>query len=331
MIASSMRIARTTVGRLVPALLLLLGGCRAHSDLVPMISIIPKSTSTLDWKTVHAAVRQQLKTCDCKVSWNAPESEADYPLQASMVDDAVAHHVSGIILAPSHQLVLASSVRNANEHGIPVVLIDSPIALPPSQYAAMIGFNDEEIGFLAADRIGKLLNGVGDVGVVGVSPTLEGSSAREDAFMHELKERYPGIKVVEIQYGLSDWARSSRAAEDLLDHHKTLQAIFASDSFAASGAADTLKHHPERHVSLVAVGEEGDILNGVRDGFIDSTVVKDSYAMGDVAMKTMMDVLHHKPVRAYTSLSVRLITKTEVDLFQSQQDRILHGMPANTQ
>ncbi len=289
--------------------------------------IVPKSTGTLEWKTMHAAVRVSAKRCECRIEWNAPESEADYPQQANMVEDAIAHHVSGIILAPAHQLVLASAVRNATQKGIPVIIIDSPLALPPNQYVAAIGFSDDEIGFIAADRIGKQLGGVGDVGIIGVSPTLAGPTAREAAFTRELKERYPGIHVVEVEYGLSDLARSSRAAEDIVMRHVGLRALFASDSFAASGAQETLKHHPERKLILVTVSQEGDILNGIRTGLVDSTIAKNSYQLGETAMQTMLEVLAHKPVRPYTSLPVRLITKSDVEAFQNQQDRVLHGVP----
>ena len=295
-------------------LALCLCGCHARNHDGFTIAVIPKTTATNVWKSMHIAILEDAKNYPCKIEWNAPESEADYTQQASMVEDAVYRHVSGIILAPDHQLVLASSVKLAKEAGIPVVILDAPISLPTDDYTAFIGSDDVEIGALAADRIGLKLHGSGQVGIIGVSPTLEGSNRREDAFIQRLKERFPQIVVVDIEYGLSDWARSSRAAQDMVDKYPKLDAMFVSDGFATSGAASVLEaHRSVRHIVLVGVDQEGYTLQAVREGLVDSVIVKDSNTMGHLAMLTMMAALQHKPFNKRLYVPVALITQREVD------------------
>jgi ribose transport system substrate-binding protein len=320
-----LQMRRLPVNPVWPLLLLaiLTTGCHKEEDRLPTIAIIPKTTATNVWKAMHVAVLEEAAHCHCKIEWNAPESEADYTQQASMVEDAIRRRVSGIILAPAHQLVLASSVKMAREAGIPVIIVDSPIALPANEYAAYIGSSDQEIGFMAADQIGMLLHHKGKVGIIGVSPTLEGSNTKEDAFVHEINDHYPEITVVDVGYGLSDWARSSQAAEDMITKHKDLDAIFASDGFATSGTAHVLQvHKTNRKIRLVGVDQEGDVLKAVRQGSVDSVIVKDSYAIGKLAMSEMTAILQHHPQPNTVVIPVYLVTRKNID-----SDQIQHLLP----
>lgn len=306
-------------------LALFLSGCYTRYQHTYIITVIPKTTATNVWKSMHEAILEEAKRCPCRIEWNAPESEADYTQQASMVEDAVRRHVSGIILAPDHQLVLASSVKLAKEAGIPMVIVDAPISLPADDYTAFIGSDDDEIGALAADRIGLMLHGSGQVGIIGVSPTLEGSNRREAAFIQRLRERFPLIAVVDIEYGLSDWARSSRAAQDMVDKYPKLNALFVSDGFATSGATAVLEaHRADRHIVLVGVDQEGYTLQAVQEGLVDS---KDSNTMGHLAMTAMIASLQHKPHAKQVRVPVALITKREVDSPQVQRLLPPHFVP----
>lgn len=307
---------------LLTVLVLLMTGCRRNDKHTCTIAVIPKTTATNVWKAMHGAVLAEAARCGCLVEWNAPESEANYTQQASMVESAVREHVDGIVLAPAHQLVLASSVRKAHDAGIPVVIVDAPIALASSDYTTYIGSNDQEIGKIAADRIGKLTQGRGEVAILGVSPTMQGSTTTEQAFEREIENKFPAMTIEGVAYGLSDWERSMEATADLLGRYPRLNAIFATDGFATSGAASYLQQrHGASRVLLVGVGQEGDIMNAVRTGGVDALIMQDSKTMGYQAIRAIVDKTRHNAVPDRIEVPVLLVDKSNLD--SGQVERLL--------
>ena len=294
-------------------LLLLAGlGCRAAShDRV--IAVIPKSTSTDTAKQLRAGALAEARQFGYRMNWTAPQAETDYPQQAALVLKAVEAHAAGVLLVPDHQLVLAASVRRAKAAGIPVVIANAPIALPPEDYTAFVGSNDRQIGILAADRIGHLLGGVGEVGIVGVNPVLAGSSERERAFAERMAMQFPHVTVVGTEYGLADWARSSAAAQDLLAQHQRLGAIFADDGFGTMGTIAALrKRRGGRHVMLVGVDQEVYVVDALREGTLDGVIATDWLALGEISMRVMRAALSGQPFARHTELPVEMVTRENV-------------------
>ena len=287
-------------------------GChrRQHEAV---ITIIPKSTSTDTSKRIRAGEIEVARQFGYRVNWVAPQAETDYAQQAALVLKAVEQHASGVMLVPDHQLVLAASVHRAKQAGVPVILLNAPISLPPEDYAAFVGSNDRQIGILAADRIGHLLNGSGEVGIIGVSPVLAGSTNRERAFAERLHMQFPKITVVGTEYGLSDWARSTTATQDLLRQHPQVRALFASDGFSTMGMIAALrKRSPKEHVVLIGVDQEVYVMDALRDGTLDGVVATDWLALGQISMQVMHALLSGQPYAKHTELPVEMITADDM-------------------
>lgn len=252
------------------------------------IAVIPKTTATDYWETLHAGVQHAAAKLRYRIFWNAPQSESEYAQQVLMLEDVIRQRVDGIVLAPAHGSVLASAIRHAKAEGIPLVLVDSPAMVKPDEYVAYIGSDEARVGSLAAERIGALLKHGGDIAVLGVSPTVEAAVKRERAFAGVIRASFPGIRIVDVRYGLSDHIRSREIVRDLIAARPTVEALFASDSFGARGAFAALRNFENRKVRLVAVAQEVDIVGYLRAGLIDSLVVQDSYSMG----RRSVEILH---------------------------------------
>lgn len=270
---------------LVAALLFIIH-CLPRRSMV--VAVIPQTTATDFWESMHAGVDAAAAKGNFKILWNAPQSEADYAQQAELVEKYIHEKVQAIVLAPSHASVLASAVRHAKAEHIPVVIVDSPIDTTPDDYVAYIASNNRLIGQMAADRMAKILNGQGEIAILGVSPTVEGASLREVSFENETMSKYPHIRIVEIQYGLSDPGRSRLITLDLVRNHPKLKGIFASDEFSTLGAASLLKGSVRySDVKLIGMAQERDMLDQVQTGTIDSLIVQDPYQMGFLAIEAI--------------------------------------------
>lgn len=257
------------------------------------------------WEKFDRAVKASAQTAQVELA--APQSVTDYTEQAQMVENAIARHVQGIIVSPAHQLVLASVLQKAVQAGIPVVIVGTPVALSSRDFAAFIGWNEEEAGRLAARRFIALLGGKGELGVVGVSPTVEGSSLIEKAFAEEIA-RAPRVKLVAVKYGLSDWARGHQAVLDLLAEHPHIKGIFTTDEFSTHAAAYAFESHARKRPLLIGVSDEMNELEGVRVGRSDALIVSDPQELGMRAMQAMRAALSGSDARSLsTQLPVSLI------------------------
>lgn len=284
-----------------------------------MIAVIPKTTATDFWESLHEGVSDGAKGTHFQILWNAPQSEADYAQQSQMVERAIQEKVGGIILAPSHETVLASAVRHAKAEHIPVVIVDSPVAVTSSHYLAYIASNNSRIGEVAAVRMGKKLGGKGQIAIIGVSPTIEDAVMREQAFARTIAARFPQISLVDVQYGLSNSGRSRALTLDLLRDHPALSGIFASDEFATRGAVSALRQSDaQKTVILIGVAQEHDMLDEVRQGFIDSLVIQDPYRMGYLAVKDLISRPngHSSPM---IETGIALATRQNIDSPEIQQ------------
>lgn len=295
---------------LASAILASISACRFEGRHERRIAVISMTGGQLYWENFQRAIVPLAGSFGYSISFSAPQSAADYELQASMVADAVQQHVDGIIVAPSHQLVLASILKRAHQARIPVVVAASPIALSPDEYSAYIGLDNAEAGTIAAQRLIALMHGRGNVAVIGVSPTLKGSSEREKAFAAEIGA-HSQIKIVSVKYGLSDWARSRQATLDALREHN-LQGIFTSDEFATLGAISALANMPNRP-KFVGVGQEPDTVNAVRSGEMDAIIVSNPRVLGTDCIRTLHAVFSHQPFQERQILPMKLLDKSTLD------------------
>jgi len=267
---------------------MLLAGCGPHRP--PTIAIITPTGGLEYWEHFDHTVKANAAGAGIKAEFAAPQSVTDYAEQAQMVENAVARHVQGIIVVPSHQLVLTSVLQKAVKAHIPVVVVGTPIALSAKDFAAFIGWDEAETGHLAARRFIALLGGKGEVGVVGVSPTAEGSSQIEKGFADEIA-RAPKMKLVGVKYGLSDWARGRQAVLDLVAENPAIKGIFTTDEFSTHAAVDAFDRGTRKRPLLIGVSDEKNELGGLHDGRIDALVVSDPKDLGMRAMQAMRAAL----------------------------------------
>jgi ribose transport system substrate-binding protein len=279
----------------------------------PVIAVIMPTGGLHYWEVFSREVQTDAGEAGIRVQMAAPQSVTDYTEQAQLVENAISAHVQGIIVSPSHQMVLASVLRKAELSHIPVVVVGTPIALPPKDYAAFIGWDEEEAGRLAARRFVALLGGRGEVGVIGVSPTVEGSSRIEEGFADEIA-RTPQLKLVGVKYGLSDWARARQATLDLLAEHPSIGGVFTTAEFSTHAAAVAFESAGGRRPALIGVSEELDELRALHDGEIDALVVSDPEELGRRAMQAVHAALSGAANSAWsTQLPVQIIDRTTMD------------------
>ncbi|HEY3987771.1 MAG TPA: substrate-binding domain-containing protein [Acidobacteriaceae bacterium] len=310
-------------------LALLPAGCsRGHSHT---IAVVPQTTAQEIWEAEHAGVAKALLGTDWKERWNGPSSETEVDRQIALVQQAIRQRDGGLILAPDHPVALTTAVRMAAEEGMPVVVIDATLNLPASLDVDYLLNDEQQTGELAADRIGSVLHGHGTVAVLGATPALMGTVARDTAFRRRMAAFYPGITVLDPLPGRFRTNLAEQDTEELLANHPDLDAIFTLTVGATRGVYRGLKLKQRIHqVHLVACDQDLDLMYYLRLGEIDSLVAENTFAMGYQAARL---VAGHRANAAELSSRVatlatqgrvlrfapRLVTRENVDTPQIQQ------------
>jgi len=163
------------------------------------IAVIPKGTTHEFWKSVNAGAvkaQRELTSQGTKgdVIWKGPLREDDRDQQIQVVENFMARQVSAIVLAPLDYQALVRPVHNAVRAKVPVVIIDSD--LKSDEYVSFVATDNYKGGQLAGERMGKLLNGSGNVILLRYAVGSASTEAREAGFLEVLKSKYPGIKLI---------------------------------------------------------------------------------------------------------------------------------------
>ena len=279
---------------------------------------MPKGTNHIFWQTIHAGALKAGEEFDFEVLWNAPQLEIDASRQISIVENLIARRVSGIVLAPVDEEALVAVVERAADNGIPVAIFDSSIKT--DKIITFVATDNYQAGRMAGERMGQILAGRGQVGVIGFMPGSASTMKREQGFLDEVKENFPGIEVVgDVRFNMADRAKAMSEAENLMTANPNLAGLFADNESAVDGTVRAVKQRGAAgKVKIVGFDASPELVEEMKGGAIDSIVVQDPFKMGYESAKAMAQVLDgQEPVREMDS-GAYLITPENIETPQMQ-------------
>lgn len=157
---------------------------------------------------------------------------------------------------------------------IPVIVLDR--AVSGDDYTLFIGPDNDQIGFLAGERVLELLGDQGGtvveiLGIEDSSPTI----ARQEGFLRALKD-HPEITIEGALYAnwMQDQAQD-RFKEYLVVYGKTADVVFAQNDAMAYGAwlaSRDLRVDGIRFIGADGLDVEGGGVDLVNRGILDSTI-----------------------------------------------------------
>jgi ribose transport system substrate-binding protein len=173
--------------------------------------------------------------------------DRDLAKQQSQIDNFIVQKVAAIIVCPVDTKGIGPAIERANAAKIPVFTAD--IAAQGGQVVSHVASDNVAGGRLAAEYIAKAIGDSGQVGVIGendVQTTID----RQQGFTQALAA-HPRIKLVAQLDGQGVRDRALKAADDLLQAHPKVSAIFAINDESAFG---TLSAAQARKKAIVIVG-----------------------------------------------------------------------------
>ena len=276
------------------------------------IAVIPKGTTHLFWKSIHAGAQKAGDEAGVKIYWNGPEREGDREKQIQIIEDFIVQRISGIVLAPNDRKALVPSVEKVFEKNIPCVIIDS--AIDTDKFVCFAATDNYKGGVIAAKRMGEILNGKGRIIVIKYAPGSASTEKREAGFIETIENEFPEIEIVDTKYGLDTVETALQVTEDLLTRNADIDGLYACNESTSVGALRALQSHGYAGKIKMVGFDAGELLiEGLKTGAIDSLVVQNPYKMGYEGVKAVLAKLDGKEVRKQIDTGVDLVTKERLE------------------
>ena len=261
------------------------GYASAEEVYIPLIS---KGFQHQFWQAVKAGADQAGKDLNVKVTFEGPETEAMVDKQIDMLSAALSKKPNAIGFAALDSKAAIPLLKKAQAAKIPVIAFDSGVDSDIPLATATT--DNKAASALAADKMAELIGGEGDVAVLVHDQTSRTGIDRRDGFLNQMKNKYPKIKVVSVQYGQGDQLKSTEIAKTVLQANPNLKGYFGANEGSIIGVLNAAK---ETKRKLVIIGydsgkqQKAAIADGSQAGAITQNPVGIGYKTVEAAVKAL--------------------------------------------
>jgi ribose transport system substrate-binding protein len=272
------------------------------------IAVIPKGTTHVFWKSVHAGAVKASRELGVEVIWQGPLKEDDRAGQIEVVQNFISRGASAIVLAPLDEVALVRPVDAAVKRGIGVVIIDSD--LKSDNYGSFVATDNYAGGKLAARRLAELLGGKGKALMMRYNEGSASTANREKGFLDGMAEYAPAVTLVSTdQYGGVTQASAMQTGQNLLNKYGELDGIFCPNESTTFGMLRALQLAGRAgKVRFVGFDASEPLTVALRDGQLHGLVVQNPFNMGYLGVKTAVEALRGVQVPKRIDTGVMLVT-----------------------
>ncbi len=249
------------------------------------IGFAPPVYDTLDYFGQFAAgFQEELANRGVEFEFiaRASTAEANVQQQLDIVDDLITLGVDYIIVGPIDYFAIVPALREANEAGVPIFVINH-LAIHPEEsdvdVLAYSGYYHEEGGEVTALwALDNVLEPGDKVGLMFAEPGNQISEQR----VGTAKEIWvdAGIEIAFEHYAYWEQARAFDATERLLLAHPEVKAIYAANSAMAMGTAVAVAGMGRSDVHVFGYGAVPPELDMIWEGLITGAIFRDSRSSG---------------------------------------------------
>jgi ribose transport system substrate-binding protein len=266
---------RTLLGAISALALLTAGGAATAQDAYD-IALISKGFQHQFWQAVKAGADQAGKDLGVTVTFEGPETESQVDRQMDMLAAALSRNPDAIGFAALDSQAATPLLQQAKDAGIPVIAFDSGV---DSDIPLTTATTDNvAAAALAADVMAELIGGEGKVAIVAHDQTSRTGIDRVEGFSNRIKEAYPNIEVVSVQYGGGDQLASTEITKSILLANPDLKGIFGANEGSVLGVANGKQ---ELGSSVVVIGYDS---GAAQKALIESGVIAGAITQNPVGI-----------------------------------------------
>jgi ABC-type sugar transport system substrate-binding protein len=232
------------------------------------------------------------------------------------LNTCIARGVDGIILWPLDPQAYIPGLARAQQAGIPVLLINSPMD-PQAEplYSSFTGPDVYMEGEMAADALNGVLAGQGNVVIIAGQAGNGTTIGRVDGFNEQLAELGSQIQVLDTVNADFDQQKSLVASRDLITRFgDDIDGVYANDDMMARGFLDAWKEaRPDQPPPpIVGIGGQKDAFDALAAGEMAATIIQSPAVDGRLAIDTMASILNGETVEKRIPMELTIVTPENV-------------------
>jgi LacI family transcriptional regulator len=289
------------------------------------ISVNTLEGTTSFWDEVRSGINEEAKSV---LMENVEVEFRTYPRlgegEEEAFEAALQAKVDGIIVFSSRPEKLRAWIRRASRWHIPVMCVTTDA--PDSGRLAVVSIDTRASGALAADLMGRFLQGTGQVAVTLSDMLITEHAEKYSGFEKTMLSLYPGISVLEP---LEDHDIEPEAYEKfrkLLEAHPDLSGLYVTTEASMpvlnaardAGVLDCL--------TIITTDLFSALVPQIRSGAVVATIYQRPRTQGRMAFRLLHEFLAegHCPSREVT-LAPHLVMRGNLDFFLERQSGESNG------
>ena len=152
---------------------------------------------------------------------------------------------------------------------------------------------------------------------------LSGPIERSEGFMERMKEKYPDIKVLPVQYSDGDPQKAMDKTIDMIQANPDLAGIYGTNEGSTLGVANAIdSQNLKGKVKVIGFDSTEAIINFLKNGVIQGFVVQDAYQIGYQGIKTLNAALSGQAVEKEIDIPVKFVNAENINT--PEIDKLLH-------
>ncbi|WP_313075084.1 ABC transporter substrate-binding protein [Lacrimispora sp.] len=287
------------------------------------IYVIVKVLGNQYWSVLQAGAEQAGRELGCNVVVVGTALESDIEGQLTLLQNAVSAQADGIVIAPLDSVSLDAPITEANNSGIPVVLVDTVIK--SDNYSAALLTNNVEAGKTAAEELIRRLKtrGIKDteeaqiaiqVGSTGSQTINDRVKGFNDYWDANAPKSWTVLKN-DIKVNDGDISRAVGFCQDFITTYPNLKAVFGPNNGSTVGFVTGITESGRDDISMVGFDFSAEIETMIRSEKYDvASVVQRQFYMGYDGVKTAIELAAGDGVKdKKIDTGVILVDKNNVD------------------
>lgn len=244
--------------------------------------------------------------------------EFDVQKGTEQLTTCIGRNPDGIVLWPLDPQAYIPGLISAQDAGIPVVLINSPMddeALP--YITSFTGPDVFEEGVLSADALNEALGGTGNVVIIAGQAGNGTTIGRTDGFTERLTELDSGIEVLQVVNADFDQQKALEASRDLITRFgDDIDGVYANDDTMARGFIDAWAESGrslDEIPPIIGINGQKDAFESIKAGQFFATIVQSPVEDGKLALNTIVSAARGETVEPRIGIPLTVVTIDNVN------------------
>ena len=276
------------------------------------IPIISKGFQHQFWQAVKTGAEKAANELGVEITFEGPETEAQVDKQIEMLQAALDKKPDAIGFAALDSQAAIPLLQQAKDGNIPVIAFDSGVE---SDIPVTTASTDNlAAAALAADKMAELIGGKGQVALIVHDQTSRTGIDRRDGFVNRIKEKYPDIEIVDIQYGGGDQLKSTDLAKAIMQAYPDLKGFFGANEGSAIGVINAVSEMGMNgKITVVGYDSGKQQIDAIKSGAMAGAITQNPIGIGYETVKAAVAAVKGETVEKNIDTGFFWYDKTNID------------------